>query len=201
MFQDPRVQSNMELVADEMDLLGVYLESLFNFEKFSQGGAIFSFTGMSAPIDHYFISRDAGVQLERPKPRIAPYFNDLLTFLERRGNPGWSIIALTILACASPVEQRTIQRGLERLRQSVPKEFRVPGHLCALVVHPPIQSDTLVAFYIFVEARAEDRHSKMEQIAVEAMEDASRSSCLVVALSATDRKTPYQTIGLFTAPA
>ena len=50
----------------------------FNVAGFEEAGHALTLTGMSEQIDRYYNSRDAGVDLPKPVPRLRAYFRSLV---------------------------------------------------------------------------------------------------------------------------
>jgi hypothetical protein len=55
-------QKGIQLLRDELDFLGVYLENGFNFTM-PDKDMLFAPSGASGPIDRYYDSQDAGISL------------------------------------------------------------------------------------------------------------------------------------------
>ncbi len=69
-----RFQKSVAVFGDELDFLGFYLSTGFNVGQLESKDTRLAITGMSAPLDQYYASRDAGVRLAKPKPRLCAYF-------------------------------------------------------------------------------------------------------------------------------
>ena len=69
-----RVQREGHVLADEIDFLGTYLENGLNLGDLEKQGLNVSLSGMSALIDAFYNSLDAGVDVAKPKPRLSHYF-------------------------------------------------------------------------------------------------------------------------------
>ena len=67
-----RVQKEGHVFADEIDFLGTYLENGLNLGDLEKEKLNVALTGASAPIDHYYNSADAGVNVPKPRPRLSP---------------------------------------------------------------------------------------------------------------------------------
>lgn len=59
------LQKSFSLFGDELDFLGLYLITGFNIAGLREEDCIFSASGMSEPLDRYYISRDAGIPLPK----------------------------------------------------------------------------------------------------------------------------------------
>nr|WP_314256752.1 hypothetical protein [uncultured Devosia sp.] len=195
------LQKSFSLLGDELDFLGLYLVTGFNITGLREDNSIFSPSGMSEPLDRYFMSRDAGIALPKPKPQLGPLFSSIINQLEQRKSPGWTTIGLHLLSSADPSEQKIIERNLIKLRSMVRKAFREPSHISSLQVQPPLQRKALIIFYAFPEALRLESRKTMEGLATEAAED-ERVNHIVVFARCTDRwDLPYEAVLLVRRPA
>ena len=189
-----RLQKRVNLVADELDLLGFYLETGFILNGLPEVPNL-TLSGMSAQIDRYYISRDAGVRLRKPAPRPGLLVGPLIGALEDRRPGGWTTAAIALLASASHDEQKTIRRSLEELRSSVKRNVRDPGHQRAFLWTPPDPGDPPILFHVFPRVLASDRRQVFEA-AGEAMEIAGRDRCVLVGRELERWDRPFAYIGM-----
>ena len=164
-----RIQKTLEILADEMDFLGFYLETGFNIWNLEAEKPVLALTGMSRSMDRYYGSRDAGVTLRKPSPKLRPYFSSLIRRMEERAFPGWLGVTTDLLRSASYDEQKRLDQMLAKLKANVERNWRDPGHDCSLVITPPAIRETVVVFYLFPEKLADGRKEIAEQLASEAL--------------------------------
>jgi hypothetical protein len=197
-----RLQKALALHGDELDLLALYLQTGFNFAGFEEKVDGIAISGMSAPIDHYYMSRDAGVRVRKPTAELSPYFRAVIEHLEARAVKGWTTLGLAVLRLGSPEEQRRIDRGLETLRRSVPKEFRDPKHRSAIVVTPPRPDQLVGIIHVHTRRSSQDHRDAIAQLATEVMEAQGRDRCIGFVRIVEDwTVAPYQLAGIFTLDA
>ncbi|WP_157950394.1 hypothetical protein [Pannonibacter carbonis] len=188
------LQKSFNLYGDELDFLGLYLKTGFNIERLRQEGSIFSPSGMSEPLDRYYMSRDAGIALPKPKPQLGTLFSSIIKQLYQSKAPGWTTIGLHLLSSADPSEQKSIERNLTKLRAMVRKNFREPDHICSLQVQPPLQRKARIIFYAFPEALRAQSREVMEDLAAQAI-DHDQVDHIVVFARCTDRwNLPYEAV-------
>jgi hypothetical protein len=195
-----RIQKVTDLMGDELDYLGFYLETGFNLGELEKGEYRLAISGMSGPIDRYYTSRDAGVAIAKPKPKIHPYFAKVLREIGDRDFESWTTAALDILRSASHDEQRQAVRGMERVRLSVRKNFRDPKHECCMVIIPPEGRDGLVLFYVYPQALAAQRNDTVSLLAAETLGAHGRARCTVVGRKLEEWNRPYQFVMIATPP-
>jgi hypothetical protein len=174
------LQRSLNLMGDELDFLGLYLATGFNSNVLREKN-LFLLDGMSRPIDKYFMSREAGVNLPKPKAELRPLFRQIINRLIETKPPGWTTIGLHLLSCADPAEQAAIERALNKLRKMVQKNHRDPEHLSSLQIHPPEQRKARVIFHLFPESRRGEMKKAMEHFAAMALERNSVDTCVVFA--------------------
>jgi hypothetical protein len=189
-------QTSFELLGDELDFLGVYLDSGFNLAALAEDQPRLGITGASAPMDRYYNSRDAGIQIRKPRPKLSHYLDKLIGKLEENRPKGWTLIALHLLNSADPKEQKKVSRALEKLRGDVKKNFRKPGHVNSLHLLPPLQRKAPVIFYVRPDSASESTQRVLEHYAVETLEETKRRECVVIAKSTERWAEPYVAIGL-----
>ncbi len=195
-----RVQKTMDLIGDELDFLGFYLETGFNSFEFDDGSKRLALTGMSHKLDHYYNSADAGVRVPKPRPRLHPYLSSLVVAVQRRAMTAWTTISLDLLRMGHLEEQRTFFNAMERLRRDVAKTFRDPSHPCSIVITPPPIRDACLVFYLYPQALAHKRHDAVELLTAQVLDDGSRKRCIVIGRNIDNWKVPYQFVGIATPP-
>lgn len=173
-------QKALRFFGDEMDLLGCYLETGFNLSNLEREKISLVLTGMSATIDRYYDSRDAGVRITKPKPKLSSYFSALIQAIEKRAFPRWSIVTSDLMRCASYQEQKKIDKLLVKLKAGVERNWRDPDHKCSLVVSPPEIQDTAVVFYVYPLQLANRRMEIAEGLATRALEMSGRERCVII---------------------
>lgn len=193
-----RIQKLTEILGDELDYLGLYLKSGFNLGSLENGKYRVAISGMSGPIDHYYTSRDAGVAVPKPRPKMHPYFSKLLAELERRSFESWTTAGLDILRSASFDEQRQAVNGMERLRKGVQKNFRDPKHECCVVIIPPAGREAVLMFYVYNQAGAANRDDTVSQLTTEALDQHGRARCTAVGRKIENWDRPYQFVMIAT---
>jgi hypothetical protein len=120
---------------------------------------------MSGPIDRYREGRDAGVRVPKPKADLQPLYRAIVERLSDRRPHGWTMAGLHLLGSADASEQRSVERSLNQLRTSVRKNHHDPEHVNSLVIRPPTERKTKVAFFLFPESKRASLKANMEQLA------------------------------------
>ena len=184
-------QKAFDLLGDELDFLGLYLDTGFNLAGMEGHAGVFSPSGMSAPIDRYYESRDAGIQLPKPKARVQPYYRAIIDRLTERRPIGWTVAGLHLLSSADPTEQRKIESGVNKLRWMVRKNFRDPKHINSVIVKPPSKRKAKVVFYVFPEEHRASLKENSEQLVAETLHESENDSCVLFARCLDEWEKPY----------
>ena len=181
LIERERFQKAVQVVADEMDFLGFYLMTGFNVAGFEKAGHTLAMTGMSLAVDRYYDSREAGVDLPKPVPRLQPYFRSLVEAIQKQGFPGWLSVTADLLNVASYPEQKRLDKALLKLRDGVKRGWRDPDHQCSVAVIPPATRGTPVIFYAFPPQLAGMRRETARSLASQVLEETGKARCVVVA--------------------
>jgi hypothetical protein len=186
-------QKDHHLLGDELDFLGLYLENGFNF-VLPDKDMLFVPAGMSAPIDRYYNSLDAGVTRAKPQPSLSSLFGQIVDRLTERRPNGWTTMGLHLLGSASPAEQRRVERSLDKLRAMVRKSYRIPEHINSMQIQPPQGRKARVGFYLFPERLRPAVKSTAEQLASQALDTEGVDAIVLFARSTERWDVPYEAV-------
>lgn len=189
-----RLQRRVNVVGDELDLLGLYLQTGFNLNGLPevQNLAIY---GMSAAVDGYYTGRDAGFSVSKPHARQGALVRRLLGPLEARRPKGWTTMALDVLRAASFEEQEGLVQTLEVLRAGL---LGAPGAVDpqnSVVWTPPHAEDAVLVICLFRQADQAGRKNAILGLVDKALSLSGRSRCTFVGHMVEDWDAPWQLIG------
>lgn len=185
------IQRSTGLLGDEMDYLGFYLQTAFGMGDVAQTDALFAITGMSEPIDRYYTSRDAGVNLPKPTLQLPDTIRRMVQESQRRGGRGWTTVCLALLDIAYHAGD-SLEYELLALKQTVAANPNDPQQPRGLAVLPASYSDNLVAFYVFPQMLSSTRREVIWRFAQDALAETGKSRCVVVARMIEAWELPYQ---------
>jgi len=187
------LQKNFQLLGDELDFLGLYIETGFNIAGLRQENTIFSPSGMSEQIDRYYTSRDAGIHLLKPKVKLGPLFSKIIKQLNDRRTHGWTTVGIHLLSSADQNEQKDMERKLVQLRGIVRRTFRDPRHINSIRIKPPENRKSNVIFYLFPEQLRESSRATMQHLVSQAFgEDANINGVVAFGRSTERWGEPYE---------
>lgn len=103
-------EGRLDYMGDELDLdlMGIYIKTLFNMGDIDIDVNLV-ISGMSAPLDAYYNSKDTGITIPKPQPLVSPLFSKIMKQLEGRQTPRWTEIGV-ILNRFSPDDQLNYPR-------------------------------------------------------------------------------------------
>lgn len=173
------IQRSTGLLGDEMDYLGFYLQTAFGMSEVSRPETVFAITGMSAAIDHYYTSRDAGVELPKPLLRLPTTLRRMIQWAQCRGRPGWTTVCLALLDIAYHAGDR-LDDHLLALAQALEANADDPEQPRGLAISSSPYSDSVVGFYVYPDARNNTRREDAWCFAQEALAESGKARCVVV---------------------
>ena len=181
-------------MGDELDLMGLYMGTLFNIGDIDPEADLV-ISEMSSPLDAYYNSRDAGVDIPKPKPKISPLFSGILEQLEKRHTTRWTEIGV-ILNRFSPEDQRQLTKMVEKIKKIVRKNWMKEGHKNIAIVTPPRASEYALCYVVYNDYNTEKRNDFIQKAAVMGLELEHIKQCLVIAKNMDRNDVNYHFIGL-----
>lgn len=132
-------------MADEIDLLGFYLDTGFNIGETEFDGTSLVLTGMSEDIDAWYMSNTQASPKKKPSLEMTQWWSDMILGLEQRHPFGWLQLSLKLLSV--PFEdQRSVERRyhdmIERMKKHPQKSNKINSILMA--IGPPQRKDGFV---------------------------------------------------------
>ena len=196
-----RIQREFGLVGDELDYLGLYLRNGFGMSGADSPDAKIILSGLSAPIDRYYLSAHAGVAVPKPAPAIHPELGSIIGAIQKRRVQGWTTIALDLLRIGNLDEQTKIFDAVASLRRKVTKTHRDPKHTCSMIFAPHSTTISCILFYVYPKALREKRHENVHILSTTALGELDRKRCVIVGrmIEAWDR--PYGFIAIAFQPS
>ena len=192
------VEASVGYFADELDLLGLYLTTLLDIGDV-EPDVEFTFTDMSAPLDAYYNSLDAGVTLDKPRPAISPLFAAIFSQLEQGGAARWTEIGVG-LNMFSPDDQTKITKMLAKLEKRVHRNWRTQGHDNMVICIPPKASTYALSYVMFKNGTATEGRHFMEHAAATALESDHVQTVIVIGKNIDRDDVAYDAIAVFGAP-
>lgn len=190
------LEANLDYKADELDLLGFYLNTGFNIGEAEFAGDHYLLTGMSKPIDHYFEALEEGVVTAKPKPKMTQWWSDICSKIQTRNIHQWSDIA-NILLNVSYSDQELLAKKFKTIIKNVHKNWRTEQHLCSIIMIPHKRRADALAIFAFKEQYKDERHSRIENIASEIFATSHVERCLVIGINIDKMHYPYSLLSVY----
>jgi hypothetical protein len=189
---------SLKTVGDELDMLGLYLDTSLNLGTVQTRYKNFVTAGYSAKIDRYYTMRDEGIVVRKPKPNTSAWFTRLCEQLQHRSRPGWSEIACELLSITS-IDQQQLERHVRRLAIRLSSGKLLKEGQDSILLIPPEGTYHAVAFQVKRRDGPDPYGSNAESIAQKAFESAHVKRCTVIVIDAQSTDLPYLSAGIFTA--
>ena len=188
------LEADIGYIGDELDLMGLYIGTLLNMGDIDSN-LKFMLVEMSSPLDAYYNSRDAGVALPKPQPKISPLFSGIMDQLERRHTPRWTEIGV-ILNRFSPDDQIKLTRMIAVLTATVQKNWMIEDHKNMVIIIPPKASKYALCYVLYNNNNAQKRDYFIQGAAKVGLEAEHVEQCLVIAKNLDKDDLHYHFIGL-----
>lgn len=188
------VQKEIAIIGDELDLLGLYLETGFHFGALEESGSELQATGMSSQVDRYYISRGEEIYIPKPQIKIRPRFRHMIDELCGARPDGWIVAGLNLLNVGDYFEQKRVERGLDKLRRRVRKHRHNTGRVSVLQIQPKKNRKARLVFYVYSKEARENSRSTMERLAFTALEDSESQECCVFGKCIDNWQQPYEAV-------
>jgi len=194
------IENHMEYFGDELDLLGLYLDTAFNLGEveFQDGPMIFN--QMSQKVDEYFIALDQNISRRKPKLKSTRWWTNIGKRIEDRHPSRWSEAAVMLLNVAYE-EQRKIERRFKIVIKNVKKTWRKPGHLNSVILMPPAWRQDAFALMAFRDRMKGERHKYMENLASSIFSESHAQRCLILGVNIDREEYPYSILGVMDRPS
>ncbi|QSB45699.1 hypothetical protein IDJ81_06230 [Tsuneonella flava] len=188
------LQKQFDILGDELDFLGLYLSTGLNLGEEREDFRNIIVTGMSDIIDRYYNALDAGLKLEKPKPKLHRVYKAMIDQLVQSKPDGWTTIGIHLLSSVSPDEQKKVERGINRLRKSARRRKQNSQSKCYMQITPPLDRRAIVGFFVHRDEEKHLRRAQIEQFAADALEDGNATSCVIFARNIDHWEKPYEAV-------
>ena len=191
-----RIQREFGILGDELDFLGLYLRNGFGMSGADAPESSLVLSGLSDPIDRYYLSAHAGVAVPKPEPNIHPELGSILAEVQKRRVQGWTTVAVDLLRIGDLDEQTQVFGALASLRRKVARTHRNPDHTSSLVFAPHSSATSCILFYVYPEALREKRYENVLILSTKALDELDRKRCIIVGRKIEAWNQPYGFIGI-----
>lgn len=155
------LETEFKYMGDEMDLLGLYLSTLFNLQIPPNEHLNLNIYGMSEPIDDYFSAREVGSSVPRPRANICKFWHEVISQLEGRQVERWTELGSELLRFSAASQEKIVRMAKSR-EKSVQMNWQDENHENILVFFPPPPAETSIAIFLFKDENLKRRHEYLD---------------------------------------
>jgi hypothetical protein len=181
---------------DELDSLGMYLDTGFNIGKAEAGTQQLMMIGYSAKLDRYYSRIDESLPARKPKVNITPWIRALCDQLMTRASAGWYEMAHALLTLGHD-EQLRVERELRKRIKWMRTGKPAKNGLDSVVVEPQVHRRMAMAFQMRMP---DDRRPSKEtavNLASHAFEASHVEVCAIFGFRADVEDMSYRSANLW----
>lgn len=179
-----------QVVGDELDMLGLYLDTSLNFGGLQPLEQNITLHGYSARLDKYYTAMDEGERARKPRRATIAWFNRLCDQISKRPIFGWSELTSALLSL-TPIQQQNVEREVQKIARRIRGGKPIRDGKDTIVLVGPEWVNTALA----IRARDKRQPGKFlegaEQLASEVFEHQHVDRCCTVVVDALDQQLPY----------
>jgi len=187
---------SLRTVGDELDMLGMYLDTALNLNANLTEKKVLINSGYSVKIDRYYLLRDESLPSRKPRPNTSQWFKRLCAQLEERRRPGWSEVACALLSVA-PGDQAKFEQGVRRIASKTKARKLLKNGQDTVMLIPSEPYEQALAFHVMRPDMAGPYSSASQGISEQAFESEHVKRCVVIAVDATDTNLSYLSAAMF----
>ena len=181
--------------ADEVDLLGFYLDCGFNIGADEyEGNMAINLTLKSKELDPYFVRAGRGYSVEKPRLQMSKWWSDLLIYISERRPIGW-VESAYILLNATKDDQEKCEKDFITLKDQVRTGRAVHKHNWVQGLIGPEQRRFLIACYPYITNDKDERNSIITGIFSSEEEKKSRGG-ICIGVNVNRRDYPYSVLAM-----
>lgn len=178
------------VMGDELDMLGLYLDTSLNFGGLPPGEQRITLSGYSARLDRYYTAKDEGEYARKPRRATIAWFNRLCAQISQRPISGWSELTGALLSLTH-LQQQELERQVQTIARRIRDGKAVRDGKDTIVFVGPEWVNTALAIRAR-DPRMPGRFSEgVEELASAAFEQDHVERCCVIVVNALNPELPY----------
>ncbi|MBX3711863.1 MAG: hypothetical protein KF800_07880 [Lysobacter sp.] len=178
------------VMGDELDMIGLYLDTSLNFGDLPQGEQRIFLSGYSGRLDRYYTARDEGQYARKPRRATISWVNRLCDQISRRPLMGWSELTTALLSLAPPT-QRDLERSVQKIARRIRDEKPLRNQEDTVVFLGPPWVTTALAVRVRNPRLAGRASDGLEAFASMVFEHEHLERCCVIFVNALSPELPY----------
>ncbi|MFG0678087.1 hypothetical protein [Delftia sp. WSY_7] len=179
-----------KVIGDELDMLGLYLDTSLNFGGLQPGQQSITLNGYSARLDRYYTARDEGRPARKPRRATTAWFNRLCEQISKRPMFGWSELTSALLSL-TPIQQQNFEREVQKIARRIRQGKPVRDGKDTIALVGPEWGNTALAIRVRDKRQPGKFLEGAEQIASGVFEHKHVERCSVIVVDALDQQLPY----------
>ena len=183
-------EAHVHYEADEMDLLGFYLDTGFNIGETEYGGNVrINMLIKSKELDPYFGGIEVGASVEKPTLAMTPYWRLLLSIIDAKKIQKWLEVSFILLNTAKE-DQETFISEIEKLIKKIDMGDIEHEHNWISFISGPEERKYLIIGYPYQGITKEERNDIINSTLVQ--DDAIGTRGVVcIGIDLEHRERPY----------
>jgi hypothetical protein len=187
------LERRLHYVGDELDLLALYVDTGFELAEIVDKEAPLILFGLSQDIEKHYLGKIHGEEIEKPRRRLRPLWERILSTLESRRFTCWTD-ASHILLHASFQTQREVETAVEKRRPAVLAGTLEPQFIFGAVGHS--HNRLGLSFVLHPDMDRQGREAIGNEALGEALRLEGVTEALLLGLLASKPELPYSFLAL-----
>ncbi|MEH0021583.1 MAG: PepSY domain-containing protein [Desulfobacter sp.] len=189
------IEKSVDYSGDEIDLIGLYISTLFHPLYFKTKMGKMVITAMSSPIDDYYTLKEKCINPLKPSPPMTESFKNILLQLEERKPYQWAELG-SILCRFGSQDQKDLFRKVKFLTKSVNKNWKKPNHKNMMILTPDESSEYALCYVLCKNQNYSKRKDFIDSGIEKAISPKHVKQVLIIGKNIDDEM-PYNFIGLY----
>lgn len=192
------LESNIEYIGDELDLLAWYLDDGFNLGKNQEKYGLFKMDLKSKQLDHYIIGTANNEKVTKPSLRRSPWWIDILNRLESKKPEHWITISY-LLHNFNYEDQIILSKMKDQLTNAILTGKTEKRHNWILLTNAETKRQFTIAIYCYTDNLKNERDDMMSDI-LYSKEMEGMKGALVIAINVNQKHYPYSSLAFRMSP-
>jgi hypothetical protein len=184
------LEEHLTYFGDELDLLGLYLETGFNIGKIEYGQHPLVITNKSKATDDYYDALDRGHVWQKPVLESTKLWLDMRRALEKIRNERWSEAAVMLLSM-SYKDQQNVEDRFGKIVNETRSRRSQPYHNNVLILRPEFWQHDAFAMVAYREESHENRYKLVDSIWTNFRAEEQTTRCLVIGVNVDRDEHPF----------
>lgn len=193
------IQRTVKYRGDELDLLGIYIQTGLNLGEVEKGEIVLQSVHMSEDIDQYFQARSEGMARIKPQRRFTQWFLDIRDQLAGNKPHRWTEAA-TGLMRVSLDDQQKFENKFNSIRSKLRRTAPTAGEEDSVILGPPDWSEWGFAAVALRDPLDSARQGKIQNVADNLFSTSQAKKCVVVCRPIGVSSPAYSTLAMLDRP-